>query len=120
MALRKRHIIIGALALADLAMTAAVFAKVCLPSLEELTDAAVERAMEEDDDVAYHFDCRPIGFDETPEEDESAAAFDRAYDEVMRRATSTNSRRRDPIDEGIDNILRYEVNGKTGLEREDE
>lgn len=122
MALKKSHIIFGAALLADLAMTAAVFVKTCLPSAEELIDDAVEDAWRE---LEHEFSA-PIGFDEEfpydpdVEEDEddkgeSNPDFDRMFDEVMSRP-APESRRRDPIDEGIDNILRYEVNGKTGFE----
>ena len=103
-------IITGALGFATFAMTAAVFAKTCLPSWEEWNDAKVEDAWA-DLDREYGV---PIGFDEAPEEEPvECHEFDRAYDEVMERP------RKDPIDEGIDNILRYSVNGKTGLEPED-
>lgn len=108
-------IITGVLGLATFAMTAAVFAKTCLPTLEELTDAAVEDAWRENE---CDYDI-PIGFDEAPEPDESAEAFDRAYDEVMSRP-SAEPTRRDPIDEGIENIMRYAVNGKTGFEPDNE
>ena len=126
MALKKSHIIFGAALLADLAMTAAVFVKTCLPSLEELVDRAVE---DEWNDLEREYGV-PIGFDEEfpydpdVEEDEddkgeSNPDFDRMFDEVMSRP-APKSRRRDPIDEGIDNILRYEVNGKTGFGGVDE
>lgn len=44
-----------------------------------------------------------------PDEEER---LERKVNETMRRE------RRDPIDEGIDNIMRFEVGGKTGFERE--
>lgn len=119
MARSKLKFIIGAAILADLAMTAAVFIKTCLPSIEELVDDAVENAWR---DLEEEYDV-PIGFDDPPcypgdnVEDESNTEFDRMYDEVMSRP-APESRRRDPIDEGIDNILRYEVNGMTGFESE--
>lgn len=124
MARSKLKFILGAAILADLAMTAAVFIKTCLPSIEELVDDAVEDAWRE---LEHEFSA-PIGFDEEwpydPEVDEdeddkgeSNPEFDRMFEEVMSRPTP-ESRRRDPIDEGIDNILRYEVNGMTGFESE--
>lgn len=124
MARSKLKFILGAAILADLAMTAAVFIKTCLPSIEELVDDAVEDAWRE---LEHEFSA-PIGFDEEwpydPEVDEdeddkgeSNPEFDRMFEEVMSRP-APESRRRDPIDEGIDNILRYEVNGMTGFESE--
>lgn len=115
MARNKLKIILGAAILADLAMTAAVFVKTCLPTLEELNDAKVENAWR---DLEEEYNV-PIGFGETPDEGESNPEFDHMYDEVMSRPTP-EARRRDPIDEGIDNILRYEVNGMTGFETEAE
>lgn len=61
----------------QLLMSAAVFAKVCRPKAEDVTDAAVEREME-----------------------------------LERDRASRN------IDEGIENIMSYSVNGKTGFEQE--
>jgi hypothetical protein len=123
MARNKLKFILGAAILADLAMTAAVFVKTCLPTPEELNDAKVENAWR---DLEEEYDV-PIGFDDPPydpilDEDEddkgeSNPEFDRLFDEVMSRPTPEHVKR-DPIDEGIDNILRYEVNGMTGFERE--
>ena len=126
MARNKLKFILGAAILTDLAMTAAVFVKTCLPSKEEWNEAKVENAWRE---LENEYNV-PIGFDEEcpydPEVDEdeddkgeSNTDFDRMYDEVMSRP-APESRRRDPIDEGIDNILRYEVNGMTGFETEAE
>lgn len=106
MAIKKSHIIFGAVALANLAMTAAIAAKMFLPTREELTDRAVEDAGWPD---------APIGFDDAPTED---------YEEVIDYAEEFDNRveplereKKDPIDEGIDNILRFEVNGMTGFEQ---
>ena len=121
MALKKTHIIFGAALLADLAMTAAVFVKTCLPTPEEWHDAKVEDAWAE---LEREYGV-PIGFDDEPEEDEddkgeSCEDFDRLFEEVMSRPTPEREPKRDPIDEGIDNILRFEVNGMTGFEGVDE
>ena len=116
MARSKLKFILGAAILADLAMTAAVFVKTCLPSEEELVDGAVEDAWEDLERKFYG----PIGFNE------DAPADSEACDEVIEHwddvgavvRDDTEPRKRDPIDEGIDNILRYEVKGVTGFESE--
>ena len=109
MAMKKSHIVFGVVALANLAMTAAVCAKLFLPTREELTDRAVEEAGWPDE--------APIGFDEEPAEDyEEARDYAEEFDRVV--PMREHETKKDPIDEGIDNILRYAVNGMTGLERE--
>ena len=106
MAIKKSHIIFGAVALANLAVTAAIAAKMFLPTREELTDRAVEEAGWPD---------APIGFGETPD-DEYEEVRDYA-DEFDGRVEPIEREKKDPIDEGIDNILRFEVNGMTGFEQ---
>lgn len=116
MARNKLKFILGAAILADLAMTAAVFVKTCLPTLEELNEARVENAwrdLEEEYNVPIGFDDPPCDPGDNMDEND----FDRMYEEVMARPAPEHVKR-DPIDEGIENILRYEVNGNTGFERE--
>lgn len=106
MAIRKSHIIFGALALANFAMTAAVAAKLFLPTREERLDEEVEEA-----------GGWPIGFDDEPVEDyEEIHDYCEEFDRVT--SMQEHETRKDPIDEGIDNILRYAVDGKTGFEQE--
>lgn len=110
--MRKEKIVLGALLLADLALTAAVFIKTCLPTPEERTDREVEDAW---GDLEREYGV-PVGFDETPV-DEPAEDFDAVYERVMAHDDEESSKR-DPIDEGIENIMRFSVNGKTGFEQE--
>ena len=82
--------------LADCAMTAALLVKEFRHTAEARLDAKVERAMEETTREKYS--------------KEPIATERRDFDE--------GEERKDPVDEGFENIMRYAVNGKTGFDAE--
>lgn len=67
-------VLLAVIGVLDLAVTSALFIKLCIPSAAERTDAKAQRGMHQ-----------------PPEE-------------------------QNPIDEGFENIMRFEVNGATGFE----
>lgn len=120
MASKKAKILLGAAILADLAMTAAVFAKTCLPTLSELTDKAVELSggwpppmggCFGKDDYEAIFGEVDDPCDVEPDPD------DAVQERAPKHPKGDPDEPRDPIDQGIENILRFEVNGKTGFEQ---
>lgn len=93
--------ILAAMVVADCAMTAALCAKVFRDTAEARLDAEVERAMAEMTREKYSEE--PVAAErKSVEDDEEREAVEAA--------------KKDPIDEGIENILRFSVNGKTGFE----